>query len=332
MRPAIRLAAIFGLVAAPSLAQAELTLAVRAVDATRCAQDGTITLELEELSLEGEVNDVPASAFRLVLDDITRAEPPTTALNLSAADVPLSVAVVLQADLTYRSDFEAITRATRGFLRGLPARSRVWIWTAGDAVIARATDANPDLAADGIAQIFAHDRPTRVMFQAWDEARRTLASAPGRRFLVVITDGKNEAPDRGTIRALGDRLKQEGIALMPVAYSPTDDREPMLHLGELAKRSFGTFRLSTSLSDLGVQLGNLEAQISGRLRLEFAVPDRCQAPHQVQIGHGALRSEPHPLPAQAPPPLPLGLYATAFGAALLVMALGFFAYRRWRMG
>jgi hypothetical protein len=316
----------------PAVAGAEPNLRLLAVDPSACARDGVVKVELEELELEGEVRDFPANTFRLVLDELTLGQEAVSAQTLAQSDVPLSVALVLQADLTYRPDFERLTQLTRTFLRALPARTQVWVWTYGEAVIARAQGTTPDLAADSIAQIFAVDRVGSTAFQAWQQAFTALGGAPGRRFLVSVSDGKNEAPDRAAVRALGDQLAAAGILFHPLAYSPADDREPMLHLGELAKRSGGTFRLGTSLSDLEAQLANLSAQLERRWILSFAVPDRCAQPHQLQVGHGALRSEPRPLPAVVPPPPPVGIYVGIGVGVLALGAVGFLVHRRMRMG
>ena len=65
---------------------------------------------------------------------------------------------------------------------------------------------------------------------------------PLRKMILVIGDGRDRAGDRERITRLGNRASKEGVRIHSFAYSPTDSRRPLLALGELSKRSFGTFR------------------------------------------------------------------------------------------
>lgn len=65
---------------------------------------------------------------------------------------------------------------------------------------------------------------------------------PLRKVIVVISDGRDRADDRERVTRLGNRANKEGVRIHAFAHSPTDTRRPLLNLGELSKRSFGTFR------------------------------------------------------------------------------------------
>jgi hypothetical protein len=60
--------------------------------------------------------------------------------------------------------------------------------------------------------------------------------------VIVIGDGRDRAGDRERVTAAGKRAAKEGVRIHALAYSPNDVRRPLLVLGELAKRSLGTFR------------------------------------------------------------------------------------------
>jgi hypothetical protein len=71
-----------------------------------------------------------------------------------------------------------------------------------------------------------------------------------RKLILVIGDGRDRAGDRERVTRLGDRAKKDGVRIHTFAYSPADLRRPMLLLGELSKRSLGTFRwLQRGLAD-----------------------------------------------------------------------------------
>jgi hypothetical protein len=58
----------------------------------------------------------------------------------------------------------------------------------------------------------------------------------------VIGDGRDAAGDRDRVTRAGQRAAKEGVRIHALAYSPADLRRQLLVLGELSKRSLGTFR------------------------------------------------------------------------------------------
>jgi hypothetical protein len=65
---------------------------------------------------------------------------------------------------------------------------------------------------------------------------------PQRKMIVVIGDGRDSSGDHDRVTRIGTRAAKEGVCIHSLAYSPADLRRPLLVLGELSKRSFGTFR------------------------------------------------------------------------------------------
>lgn len=88
-----------------------------------------------------------------------------------------------------------------------------------------------------------------VLLDAVERALMTLKKAkpevegrPMRKMIVVIGDGRDAAGDHDRVTRVGTRAAKEGVRIHSLAYSPADLRRPLLVLGELSKRSFGTFR------------------------------------------------------------------------------------------
>lgn len=66
---------------------------------------------------------------------------------------------------------------------------------------------------------------------------------PLRKIIVVIGDGRDlAADDRARITKLGERASKAGVRIHSLGYSSDELRRPLLALGELSKRSLGTFR------------------------------------------------------------------------------------------
>jgi hypothetical protein len=77
---------------------------------------------------------------------------------------------------------------------------------------------------------------------ALKKATPTVDGRPMRKMIVVIGDGRDTSGDRDRVTRIGNRAAKEGVRIHALAYSPADLRRPLLVLGELSKRSFGTFR------------------------------------------------------------------------------------------
>ena len=77
---------------------------------------------------------------------------------------------------------------------------------------------------------------------AMKKAKPEVEGRPMRKMIVVIGDGRDTSGDHDRVTRIGNRAAKEGVRIHSLAYSPADLRRPLLVLGELSKRSFGTFR------------------------------------------------------------------------------------------
>ncbi len=74
------------------------------------------------------------------------------------------------------------------------------------------------------------------------KATTTPEGKPLRKMIVLIGDGRDASNDRDRVTRVGRRAAAAGVRIHSLAYSPKDVRRPLLLLGELSKRSLGTFR------------------------------------------------------------------------------------------
>ena len=74
------------------------------------------------------------------------------------------------------------------------------------------------------------------------KAKTEPEGKPLRKMIVVISDGRDLSNDRERVTRIGTRAAREGVRIHSFAHAPNDIRRPLLLLGELSKRSFGTFR------------------------------------------------------------------------------------------
>lgn len=88
-----------------------------------------------------------------------------------------------------------------------------------------------------------------VLLDAVDRALTTLKKAkpevegrPQRKMIIAIGDGRDASSDHDRVTRTANRAAKEGVRIHVLAYSPADMRRPLLVMGELAKKSFGTLR------------------------------------------------------------------------------------------
>lgn len=137
---------------------------------------------------------------------------------------------------------------------------------------------------------------TRLQPKAPAQGKSGPPPAPPRKLIVALSDGINTAMDRGLFRELGKELRKQDIAFFPVAFSPADDRGPLLNLGELSKRSAGTFRWAQKPDSLKDQFTALAEELKQLQVLTFR-PKKMPDPEQLAkvsftLGCGELESNP----------------------------------------
>lgn len=138
-----------------------------------------------------------------------------------------------------------------------------------------------DLLPDG-------DAGDLVMVRAVNAALTELGKprpdgAPARRLIVVISDGLNSQMDRRTFKALGDAAARARVPIHTIAFSPTDERGPLLNLGEISKRSNGTFRWARTADDLRAQIDTLVDELNKQYVLTFKLDERSLEGRRFQL-------------------------------------------------
>jgi hypothetical protein len=167
-----------------------------------------------------------------------------------AAGGATAIVVVVQATLDYAEVLPVIVETLdTGVLSTLDDDTQVAVLAYGDAVGAgklrtpkAASAALKQLANDGSAGEPALLETVERAMRLLRKARTKPEGRPLRKVLIVIGDGRDRAADRDRVTRLGARAAKEGVRIHSFAYSPSDQRRPLLLLGELSKRSLGTFR------------------------------------------------------------------------------------------
>lgn len=322
-----RLALLVGLLCpallAPPAAHAGApVLRLESVDARRCAARQTVRVSFTELELEGRWRAFAPADYRLVVDGIALGSPPLEPRAFADTDEPLSVAIALQVNLAWQRDLPKILGAVEVLLQKLPPRTKVWLFTYGEVVVPLASAASPSRAIERLGAVRPGDSAHAASRQAIRAALDAVVDLAGRSVVVAISDGLDDAPSRDEVRALGNLARARRIPVLPVAYSPTDERGPFLDLAELARRSSGLFRWAEDLDDLGPELEGLGDSLSKAWVIDYAMPEPCERAHEVQLMRGDLRSEPVLVRAQEPTRSGAAPWMAAAGGAAAVLVIG----------
>ncbi len=194
---------------------------------------------------------------------------------------------------------DRVKEALAALLEGRPAQTRVMVIDYGGEVTAHppfrpapaATGAVEDISPDDESgDLHLVDAVRAALVELNRPRAATVGEAPPRRIIVVVSDGLNAQMDRRTFRLLGDAAAEARVPIHSIAYSPGDDRGPLLNLGEISKRSNGTFRWARTAEDLKAQIDLLADELDKQYVLTFAVPVDKLEGHAYELACDGLRS------------------------------------------
>ncbi len=194
---------------------------------------------------------------------------------------------------------DRVKDALATLVEGRPAKTRVLVIDYGGEVTPHppfqpanaAGGALDELAADGESgDLHLVDAVQAALVELNRPRPSDGDEAPPRRLVVVVSDGLNAQMDRKTFRALGDAAAISQVPIHSIAYSPADDRGPLLNLGEISKRSNGTFRWARNAEELKAQIETLADELDKQYVLTFELAIDTLAGHTFELRCEDLRS------------------------------------------
>lgn len=239
-----------------------------------------LRLHVTAVQLEGSLIEVPEpDSFVLTINGSRRREP-YLAGRWAESGGATAVVVVIETGWEMQGDLDAIRDAIGHLIEGLPDGTQLAIITYGESVSGGHRLVAAGAADRHLGRVEADTAPADPeLLSAIQRAISTLhraapdrPGAPMRRIIVVVSDGKDVSPEPSHYRQVGERAARDGVRIDSLAYSPVDNRRPLLGLGELSKRSHGTFRWVRSREGFRPQIDTLVAEIGRQYVLTFFVP------------------------------------------------------------
>jgi hypothetical protein len=209
-----------------------------------------LRVQLSALALGGQLLDISdRKALRLMVGG-SKLEAPYALGTYAATNADTAIVVVIQANLAYADALPGIVSTLDDVvLSALGERTQLAIMPYGESTgaakltsLKTARSKLSDVSADGSAgEPALLDTLDRALLLL-KKARTTPEGRPLRKLILVISDGHDRSGDRDRVTGLGKRADKAGVRIHTFGYAPSKVLRPLLTLGELSKRSLGTFR------------------------------------------------------------------------------------------
>lgn len=276
----------------PGRAAAQAWLRLDRVETTPSVFEGHTRLRafVGAIELYGKRIELKASDFSLKLGS-SEARAPALLTTYAGDTTPLALSIVVVTTADYADTLGELKAQLKTFVQALPKDSQVSVVGYSESLTGghRVTDAatavkqierlDPELVADPPDLIGAVERAVRAV----KRAKPPEEGAALRKLIVVVSDGKDADPDPERYRRVAKLAAREGIPIHSVAFSPQNHRRPMLGLGEMSKRSNGTFRLILTLAGAQTQFENLLAEINEQYVLTYYLPNGTSDGKRVRV-------------------------------------------------
>lgn len=210
-----------------------------------------LRITLSALTLQGQRLDLSEPKSIKAFAGSSEIKAPYLLGTYAGTGSDTAIVIVVQASLDYAEVLPAIADALEATLIStLPDRTQIAVMSYGESLGATSKLGPPKAALAKLRDI-TQDGSTAepVLLDTLERAlpllKRAKTEPPGRplrKMIVVLSDGRDLSGDRDRVTRLGVRADKEGVRIHTFGYSPKDLRRPLLTLGELSKRSHGTFR------------------------------------------------------------------------------------------
>lgn len=263
-----------------------------------------VRLYVTAVQLEGALIDAGgADPFVLLVNGGRRREPYLSG-RFKGTGAPAALVLVVETGWEMREDLETVKGELAELIANAPPGTEIAILAYGENIDGGHRLLPAAAATTALGELEADPAPAEPqLLAALDRAVVTLARtgkraapaggdglAAARRLVVVVSDGKDIDPDPSRYREVGERAERAGVRIHSLAYSPVDNRRPLLGLGELSKRSGGTFRWVRSREGFRGQIDTLAAELNQQYVLTWFLPADQVVGKRLQVSYQDLTS------------------------------------------
>ena len=196
----------------------------------------------------------------------------------------LAIAIVIDTSAEFGDILPTIQQETVKFIEGLPKkRTQVAIIGFDDKVHGSKRVRSTSRAISAVQKLYAYEDPADKRLldaikraqRALDRAKPQTEGAKIRGLIVVVSDGRDETyPRPEKYRKIAKKAKRAGYPIHTIAWAPDGNRLPLRGLGELSRRSGGTFRFAYIKNGFAGHYKQLSTEILDRYTVTFFVPEK----------------------------------------------------------
>lgn len=209
-----------------------------------------LRIAVSALALQGQLLDLTDRKTVKVMVGGSKLDAPYAIGTYGTQNADTAIVVVVQANLAYADTLPAIlSTLDDAVLSSLGDRTQLAILPYGGASgtgklaslkVARGkvSEVVSDGSAGEPALLDTIDRALLLL----KKARTQPEGRPLRKLILVISDGHDRSGERERVTNLGKRADKAGVRIHTFGYAPSKVLRPLLTLGELSKRSLGTYR------------------------------------------------------------------------------------------
>ncbi|HET7505929.1 MAG TPA: FHA domain-containing protein [Kofleriaceae bacterium] len=209
-----------------------------------------LRVKLSALSIQGPLIDLNGPKTVKLLIGGSKVDAPYALGLYGATNADTAIVIVVQANADYADALPKLIPALDAtVLQALGDRTQLAILPYSEATgtgkltslksaRSRLDQISADSDAGAPALLDTLDRAMLLL----KRAKTSPEKRPLRKLIIVIGDGRDRATDKDRVTALGERASKEGIRIHTFGFAPTKVLRPLLALGELSRRSLGTFR------------------------------------------------------------------------------------------
>jgi hypothetical protein len=257
-----------------------------------------LRLFVTAVTLEGSVIPVAGDGAWALVIGSSKAREPYLAGQYGGTDDALALAIVVETSFDYANDLPTIQTGLKELIGRLPASAQIAVSSYGEEVSGGTRFVAQGSAAAAIEALDADSGPSELKLlkaieralRTFDKLARDKDAPPRRKAIIVVSDGVDENPVPSRYRELGEKAARAGVRIHTVAFSPIDSRRPLLGLGELSKRSHGTFRWVREAARFSGQLKTLSDEIARQYVLLFYVKRGAIDGKRVKVRFRELES------------------------------------------
>jgi Ca-activated chloride channel family protein len=201
-----------------------------------------------------------------------------------ASDKALSCALLLDSTGSMRDVMPAVRNAAREFIDALRPNDSVGVYAFNDHLEELAgIGANHAAARHALIRLHAEGRT--ALFDSISQLAHTMENRPGKKIIVVLTDGGDNASVLNT-QAAAERARKAGIPIFAIAEGDAlKDRAAEKLLHKLAEATGGHAYKARQNKDIDAIFANIAGDLRNGYLLAFKPPaeEKQTSWHELQV-------------------------------------------------